>query len=83
MQESKTTTTETLIPEAAEEERLRRNQQAWNTLTGYKTSSGCSCWDNTPYLCIPKSSWGWGYNINFYALFCCCLCDNEKRSREA
>ena len=41
---------------------------------GYKTSSGCPCWDRRKAPCVPKHS-GFGWNPNFYALFCCCLCD--------
>jgi hypothetical protein len=54
-------------------DRLINNEYAWKNLSGYRTTSGCPCWDRSMFLCIPKHS-GWGYNINFWCLFCCFFC---------
>ena len=62
---------------SAEGSRLARNQLSWDSCTGYETSSGCPCWDASSYPCIPKGR-GWGYNPNFYACLCCCLCDRGR-----
>ncbi len=59
-----------------EEQRRRKNLEAWRNWRGYETTSGCPLWDRTPHLCIPKSGWGWGLNINFWYLFCCCICQD-------
>ena len=59
-----------------EEERWRNNDEAWDKLHGYETTSGCPCWDRTSHLCIPKHS-GLGLNINFWFLFCCFMCEEE------
>ena len=56
--------------------RRARNEQAWAKWSGYETSSGCPCWDASPNVCVPKSH-GFGLNPNFYACFCCCLCDKK------
>ena len=60
--------------EAEEAERLKNNEKAWGTCTGYKTTSGYPCYDKTMNACIPKSH-GYGMNPNFWV--CCCgfLCD--------
>jgi hypothetical protein len=55
-----------------EEERRAHNEVAWRDCGGYETSSGCPCWDESPYICIPKHTLG--FNPNFFAIFCCCLC---------
>ena len=59
-----------------EEARQRKNEEAWKTLSGYETSSGIPCWDKSPYPCVPKHTFG--YNPNFYALLCCCLCEKKN-----
>ena len=56
----------------AEVQRLANNAEAWSTCSGYETSSGCPCWDNTPYICIPKHTLG--MNPNLFAILCCCFC---------
>mmetsp|Transcript_37759 Transcript_37759/g.94938 ORF Transcript_37759/g.94938 Transcript_37759/m.94938 type:complete len:146 (-) Transcript_37759:89-526(-) len=48
--------------------------QAWNTLHGYETTTGCPCVDHTPHVCIPKGRGGFGYNCNLWAMFCCYFC---------
>ncbi len=48
----------------ANRERLERNVRAWSECGGYETSSGCPCWDATPYVCIPKHAFG--YNPSEY-----------------
>lgn len=53
----------------AELARQRRNEEAWHTLHGYRTTSGCPCYDESEYACIPKHT-GWGYNPNFFVLCC-------------
>ena len=58
--------------------RRAANEAAWQSWSGYVTSSGCACWDATPYPCIPKSSRGFGFNPNLYALLCCCLCARRR-----
>ena len=60
---------------SALQERITRNETAWKNMGGYETSSGCPCWDKTPYPCIPKHTLG--YNPNFWALFCLCLCQKS------
>jgi hypothetical protein len=54
-------------------DRAANNQLAWKNLTGYRTSSGCACWDRSYHLLIPKHA-GWGYNVNFWCLLCCFVC---------
>uniref|UniRef100_A0A7S4NAB3 Uncharacterized protein n=1 Tax=Paramoeba aestuarina TaxID=180227 RepID=A0A7S4NAB3_9EUKA len=61
-------------------EQKKKRKEAWETAQGYETTSGCPCIDHTNNLCIPKGR-GWGYNINCWFLFCCCLCD-EKRAED-
>ena len=58
----------------AEEQRRLNNERAWQELSGYQTSSGCPCVDKSVNICIPKSSFGYGYTINCWALCCCYLC---------
>lgn len=58
-----------------EEDRWRNNDLAWKNLHGYHTDTGCPCWDRTPNICIPKHS-GYGYNLNFWCVLCCFLCQN-------
>ena len=67
---------EPVAGESAGGEAARRagNERAWAAWSGYETTSGCACWDETPYVCIPKSARGVGLNPNFYACLCCCLC---------
>ncbi|MDP2438469.1 MAG: hypothetical protein Q8P67_22220 [archaeon] len=67
--------------EAKETTALNANDEAWANLHGYKTTSGCPCWDETDHMCIPKHS-GFGYNPNFW--FCCwwmspiCCCSHNN-----
>ena len=58
----------------AEVRRRTENRAAWTNYGGYRTTSGCPCWDKTPNLCIPKYL-GCGWSPNFWAIFCCCFCD--------
>ena len=58
--------------------RLEMNATAWKNCNGYQTSSGCPCWDKSPYCFIPKSSTGFGYTVNCWAILCCCYCDERK-----
>jgi hypothetical protein len=60
-----------------EVDRMVNNELAWKNHRGYRTSSGCPCWDRSKHPCIPKHT-GWGYNVNFWALFCCCLCQDVQ-----
>ena len=64
--------------DAAEAARARRNEEAWVTMSGYETTSGCPCWDESPYPCVPKRTFG--YNPNLYALLCCWLCPAKQRA---
>jgi hypothetical protein len=59
-----------------EERRLTGNSKAWETFTGYRTSSGIPCWDKTKFPCVPKHT-GYGYNPNFWCLCCCFLCPKK------
>jgi hypothetical protein len=59
--------------------RVRNNEQAWQNLSGYVTSSGYPCWDRTVNVCIPKG-FGFGYTINCWALCCCFLCHTPEVS---
>ena len=43
----------------------------------YQTSSGCPCYDASPYVFIPKHT-GLGLNPNLWAIFFCCLCQERK-----
>ena len=61
-----------------ETDRAINNELAWKNLSGYRTTSGCPCWDRSDHLCIPKHS-GWGYNVNFWYLFCFCLCEEASK----
>lgn len=63
----------------SEQERQHKNEKAWENLGGYVTTSGCPCWDHTANVCIPKA-YGFGYSINFWALFCCHLCNKTTPS---
>eukprot|EP01039_Chlorochromonas_danica_P009407 gene9407-10390_t len=62
--------------------RQRSNEIAWKKLHGYHTTSGCPCWDRTTHPCIPKRT-GWGFNPNFFAIFCCFLCLNIEAPADA
>ena len=61
--------------------REERNAAAWTAWRGYETSSGCPCWDASGYICIPKRS-GFGFNPNFFALLCLCLCVAPPKPEE-
>lgn len=57
-----------------EVDRAINNVHAWKNLSGYRTTSGCPCWDRSKNMCIPKRR-GWGYNINFWCLLGCFICE--------
>eukprot|EP01040_Poterioochromonas_malhamensis_P010128 gene10128-11013_t len=59
----------------AASDRAINNAFAWKNRTGYRTTSGCACWDRSMNPCIPKRL-GWGYNFNFWCLFCCFVCED-------
>ena len=52
----------------SEERRLEANAAAWRSFSGYRTTSGCPCWDRSPHVCVPKRL-GYGLNPNFYVCF--------------
>lgn len=60
---------------------MANERNPWRDCSGYETTSGCPCYDKTPYPCVPKRT-GLGYNPNFYVLFCIFLCD-KKETAEA
>lgn len=59
-------------------DRVINNDHAWRNETGYRTTSGCPCWDRSMYPCIPKHS-GWGYDANFWCLFGFFLCQKVDK----
>ena len=60
--------------EAQERQRQINNKQAWNDMHGYKTPSGCPCYDpTTNAMCIPKGR-GYGYNLNLASKSAKILC---------
>ena len=65
---------------AAERARRAANEVAWSSCGGYETTSGCPCWDATPYPCVPKRTFG--YNPNLFAIFCCCFCLPTERQQQ-
>ena len=67
---------------AADKARRQRNQEAWRTLSGYRTTSGCPCWDKTRHVLIPKQ-FGFGYTCNLWAICCCFLCETPENDDPA